>query len=56
MSMYETKYDVKPKNGKKTLNVTIKSDCSKELTDSILDILLRSCLNNENFLKLGGDT
>lgn len=47
--MYRSDFSYKAENSKSGVKISVNSDNSKELMTSVLDVLIKSCLNNDEF-------
>ena len=55
--MYDSfTYSYKAERSRNGLSVEVRTDSSKEHVNSVLDVLLSSCLRNESFHNLLADT
>lgn len=50
--MYQRDFSYKAEHSKKGTNIRVNSDPTPDHTLAVLDVLIRSCLKNDDFIKL----
>ena len=53
--MYQRDFSYKAENSKKGTNIRVNSDPTPEHTLAVLDVLIRSCLKNDDFIGLNSN-